>query len=227
MLRQCVLSFNSSGGYGGGAYLIGNIEARDCYIISNLANANAGGGLALRYGATARNCLIAGNTSLGPLGGGGVAFWFGGKVINCTITGNSAAPNYNKGGGLECQNAVVSYVENSIVYGNVAGSKSNYYESTVGTIRWTNSCSAPSLNDISPGTNVNNITDNPQFAGASTGNYRLARSSPCVNTGVNREWMTPQAVVLDLDGNHRIMMGTVDMGAYELVPPSGTIFTGH
>lgn len=51
------------------------------------------------------------------------------------------------------------------------------------------------------------------------GNYRLAESSPCINTGTNDPGMAWQT---DLDGNPRIYLGdsvgTVDMGCYEYVP---------
>jgi hypothetical protein len=45
------------------------------------------------------------------------------------------------------------------------------------------------------------------------GNYHLLPGSPCINTGDNSA--VPPSVVTDLDGNPRIIDGTVDMGAYE------------
>ncbi len=59
----------------------------------------------------------------------------------------------------------------------------------------------------------------PKFA-AGEGNYRLDKGSPCINTGLNQDWMTGAT---DLDGNPRILEQTVDMGAYESVPPRGTL----
>jgi hypothetical protein len=46
--------------------------------------------------------------------------------------------------------------------------------------------------------------------------YRLAAGSPCIDAGMNEDWMWG---TVDLDGNPRIFYGrfskTVDMGAYE------------
>jgi len=44
------------------------------------------------------------------------------------------------------------------------------------------------------------------------GDFRQQATSPCVDAGVNEEWMF---VVVDIGGNPRIFNGTVDMGAYE------------
>lgn len=55
------------------------------------------------------------------------------------------------------------------------------------------------------------ITTDPQFVDSVGGDYRLQSTSPCINAG-------DDALVMgttDLDGNARIVHGTVDMGAYE------------
>ena len=44
------------------------------------------------------------------------------------------------------------------------------------------------------------------------GDYRLLPSSPCIDKGINQDWMLDAT---DLAGNPRILNGTVDMGAYE------------
>jgi hypothetical protein len=59
------------------------------------------------------------------------------------------------------------------------------------------------------------------FAG---GNYRLLITSPCINAGINQDWMV---AATDLDGNPRISWGTVDMGAYEFLLPSSGPWKSH
>ena len=65
-----------------------------------------------------------------------------------------------------------------------------------------------------------NITNAPLFVDMNAGNYRLSNNSPCINTGINRDWMTNSC---DLDGRTRIRYGTVDMGCYEFIL-SGTTY---
>jgi len=71
-------------------------------------------------------------------------------------------------------------------------------------------CTTPDPGDIG------NITDPPQFVDTNSTNYRLKAVSPCINAGTNLPWMTGAK---DLDGNPRIVDGTVDMGCYEYVCP--------
>jgi len=54
------------------------------------------------------------------------------------------------------------------------------------------------------------ITNTPLFLDAAIGDYRLQSGSPCIDAGTNEVVATT-----DLDGNARIVNGTVDMGAYE------------
>jgi hypothetical protein len=57
----------------------------------------------------------------------------------------------------------------------------------------------------------NNWYGNPLFVDQSSGNLRLQSNSPCINAGGNA--FAPAGP--DLDGNPRIVGGTVDIGAYE------------
>jgi uncharacterized repeat protein (TIGR01451 family) len=59
----------------------------------------------------------------------------------------------------------------------------------------------------------------PAVAPTTTGNLRLQWGSPAVNAGDNS--LVPPGVTTDLDGAPRIVHGTVDMGAYEQLPPPG------
>ena len=63
-------------------------------------------------------------------------------------------------------------------------------------------------------TGEGNTTADPQFIDFAAGNFGLNASSPCINTGSNRDWMAGAA---DLGGFSRLdkYSGRVDMGCYE------------
>jgi len=64
-----------------------------------------------------------------------------------------------------------------------------------------------------------NITNEPLFVNEVGGEFHLQTNSPCINAGLND--YAPGAT--DLDGNPRIVGGTVDMGAYEFQFPTSVI----
>ena len=57
------------------------------------------------------------------------------------------------------------------------------------------------------------ISADPLFRGASTGDFRLVSASPCVNIGLNQDWMR---TAKDFAGNPRLAAKIVDIGAYEV-----------
>jgi hypothetical protein len=71
-----------------------------------------------------------------------------------------------------------------------------------------------------PPTGIGNITNAPLFLDTNGwADLRLQPDSPCINAG-NNAYVTGTN---DLDGNPRIMGGTVDMGAYEFQSPQSVI----
>jgi hypothetical protein len=217
VLTNCVLTGNEAlrmgwggGGSGGGAY--GGMLI-NCTLTGNQVPDGAGGGAA---DCTLNNCALAGNSVGGGIGGGASfctlnnctltgngAFQGGGAagstLNNCTLTGNSAADD---GGG-----AYGSTLNNCIVYFNMApdGAGGNYDSSSA-----LNYCCTTPL----PG-GIGNITNAPLFVNYAGGNLRLQSNSPCINSGYNAYVVGST----DLDGNPRIVGGTVDIGAYEYQTP--------
>jgi len=181
----------------------------DCVLSGNSATFMGGGA----YQGTLNNCVLSGNSAIG--GGGGVAF---GTLNNCVLTGNSA---YVGGGAYDgtlnnCTltgnsggyggGARQSTLENCIVYYNAATVGDANYDA-LSTLNY--SCATP----LPSG--VGNFDNAPLFVDPASGNWRLQPNSPCINAGSNPS--APSGT--DLDGNRRIVGGTVDVGAYEFQSP--------
>ena len=207
ILINCTLTNNWGAQEGGGAWgalLVG------CLIKNNSAG-NDGGGVA---SCIADNCLIVSNTA--SYSGGGANYY--GVLNNCSIVGNSA-PN---GGGA-------SYVtlNNCIVYYNTPNN--------CDTCDINHCCTVPVLSDIF------SITNEPMFVGMTYGDFRLQSNSLCINSGDNSCATVTNdvsqfeanhfivggdpfvAATNDLNGNPRIVGGTVDIGAFEYQTPTSVL----
>jgi hypothetical protein len=202
-VRNCVLR-NNRARDGGGVAIDNAGLVVNCVIHDNLAadgggSNGYGGGVRLLNGGTARGCLIVNNESRNY--GGGVNIWNAGRVESCTIVANTA-PN---GAGIRTRN--LGAVVNAILYDNIGLD----WQVNGSGYSYTNCCT-PNAAAL-PGSN--NIADDPQFVDPASGDYRLQAGSPCINTGLNQDWM---AGALDLDGHARVLEVTVDRGAYEVQP---------
>jgi len=147
--------------------------------------ASRGGGACI---AVLNNCVLVGNSSAN--GGGGAAFC---GLNNCTLVENSAA--MFGGGADRCvlNNCLAYY--NSAPGGNCSAN-----------FLLRNCCTTPL-----PSGNDGNFTNEPLVMDLAGGDLRLQSNSPCINSGYNAS--APAG--LDLDGNARVVNGTVDVGAYE------------
>ena len=225
---------DSCGGNGGGAYCENNGVLTNCVISGNFT-CDGGGGVwgghlfnctlsynrschfgGGAYDSTLNACLVVSNTA--DQDGGGA---YGGTLNNCLVKGNNSLMG---GGAMDAvlNNSTLTgniddgtgcvrgcTLNNCIVYGNSPG---NHSSST-----FNYSCTTPD-----PG-GTGNITNNPQFVDAASGDYRLVAGSPCIDAG-NNSYVQGTT---DLDGNPRIIGSNVDMGAYEayqglMITPAST-----
>jgi hypothetical protein len=197
---------------GGGVYC----QSTNCLVTNCVITGNAallGGGA---YSGTVVNCKVIGNSAINSGWGGGV---YNGTLINCLLTGNVAG---YRGGAA--QNATLI---NCTVIGNTGQPDSldgckiknsiSYYNSpdngdSSGDNNYFTNCCVPSVPAFN---SANIITNPPLFANLSGGDYHLNAASCCINAG-NNSFITNTT---DLDGNPRIVGGTVDIGVYEFQSP--------
>jgi len=234
-------AFFDGGGSGGGfeIYRFSTLKITNCEFIEN--SADSGGGLTLDVAysppdvvATITNCLFVGNSSTG---GGGIQFI--GKqseedvqLINSTFNGNSAV----RGGGMIMVYNASPAIKNTILWGNSATEKgpeiciTDYLPGnpTFSYCDIAGSGGSEAWNMAMGTDGGENIDADPQFVDASSGDLHLPSGSPCIDTGDNGA--VPAGVATDLDGNGRIVDGTVDRGCYEYqsvspVPPAQGIPT--
>jgi hypothetical protein len=195
-VANCLIGGNVAS-KGGGAYIADAGTLSHCRLIDNSAGSTgAGGGVFSSSGGRLQNCLISGNyAEWAP----GVYVRDGGmELVNCTISGNSSF-------GGPAVVAPTSTLWNCIVHGNNV--ETNHLE--IEGIPAAMHCCSPGL------AGAGNVTNDPQFADAAAGDYRLQAISPCIDGG-------DKAIVdwdVDLDGNQRILYGAVDMGVYEAQLP--------
>ncbi len=194
VLFNCVVSNNVAGEGGGGVFMS---VANDTLISSNRALYVGGGA----FSNALNNCLLQRNLALN--GGGS----YNSALVDCTVVSNTATGD---GGGMYGGGAT-----NSIIYYNSGQTYPNF-ESDQSLIALDYCCTTPSPKP--PGTG--NMTNEPVFVNLAGGDFHLQSSSPCINAG-NNSSVTGST---DLDGNPRIVGGTVDLGAYEFQSPDSVIF---
>lgn len=209
VVRWCTIANNFAYQSGGGVNITYSGIIENCVIVSNWqtrASAGRGGSGVFFYDGTnafLRNCLVAYNSN--ALYKGAVHCAKAGNIENCTIVSNSYYGLLVESGGRGAA------VANTIIYSNtaldVAGT--NYIVAS-------NCLSSVAL------TGTDNRIGDPAFANPA-GDFRLTAVSPCVNKGLNLEWMDGTRDVL---GNRRILERVVDIGAYEFVR-RGAIISGR
>ena len=173
--------------YGGGVWCSMYATVNNCKLTGNSANFKGGGS----YQGTLNNCTLTGNSAL--FGGGS----YNGTLNNCTVASNSAMVI---GGAYDC------VMNNCIMYFNYAPNSDPSNNPTIDSRM--NYCCTTEMPTIGTG----NITNDPQFVDVASSNFSLRCTSPCIDAGLTRSWMTNE---MDIAGRPRLMNGRVDMGANE------------
>ncbi len=204
---NCTISYNTATSNGGGLSLdSGDLALTNCILSGNTA-AN-GGGVASFLDAmlTMNNCAIIGN-SVDSMGGG--VWCSGGTLTNCTFSGNTAL----SGGAVVSDSSSIMMLVNCILWGD------RPREIEPG---WTGPLAMYS--DVQGGwAGTGNIDADPLFLDPTSGDYRLASGSPCIDAGDPA--FVPQPAETDLAGHWRLWDGDgdgvarIDMGAYEFGAP--------
>jgi len=230
IISNCLITGNFAETYGGGGISIfeSNPTITNCTITNNSTDRSGGGILQLfefENGSTITNCIIANNNAMY---GGGL---YGSQ--NCDMTITNSAIFGNNGGGVFCEwiqsltmrNCTITFNFGIDVFlDSVAGELKN-------NIIWPSSlfamgniivsyCDIAGCGGSGPGwmphcgiDGGGNIDMYPQFVNPTTGNYHLFDCSICVNAG--DPCYIPAPDETDIDGQERIMLGRVDIGADE------------
>lgn len=222
-LTNCSFSGNTAF-FGGG---VNNVSLSSTSTFTNCnfsANgANFGGGMYNNSSAPILiNCSFAANNASSQ--GGGMHNNSSSSILtNCTFAANNAS---QLGGGI-FNNASSPTLTNCIIWGNTANSNGSIYN-----INSSPGITYSLIEGASGGTgNLDGTiaSNNPLFqqmpavSPFTAGNLRLQATSPVINKGSNIADLdgtgtgtaTIADIANDLDGNARIQLGTVDMGAYE------------
>ena len=206
VISECVFDGNMTRWEAGGLRFG---TAIDCTFYRNKADWGAG----QRFG-SAEACLFEGNAAAAS--GGGMS---DGSAVRCEFKANTAVQD--GGGAHKSRVEACLFTDNRSARGaglnqgkavNCTFSGNNSTNG-VGAVRFSelnNSISWPDgwAADCEVSASCSN---DPIFAGADHGDYRLSGTSPCLNAGNN----ALVSGTVDMDGDERIAFSVVDQGAYE------------
>jgi hypothetical protein len=165
---------------------------------------------------TIRNNVVRNSNQHGIVMGTWYSNTDGSSVYNINAYNNTFYGNNNGVVIRPMQSATVNW-ENNIVANNA----NNY----VNTLNWNPGNTDYNLyfgGNTGPGTH--NVTSDPLFHNAATGDLSLKSGSPAINTG-DPSTLASVAGAVDFAGNPRIIGGRIDIGAYEYTtgaPPPTT-----
>ncbi|MCH8149545.1 MAG: right-handed parallel beta-helix repeat-containing protein, partial [Planctomycetes bacterium] len=245
-ISNCLFESNGALSRGGALKVNGGVLVMSrCRFISNFA-LGRGGAVSIRSGAalTQINCAFyensAENAGAFYIGNDSVA-----EMVNCVFDGNLAWGIPSFGGAIYVWTSSILTLTNCTLAHNIADRGGVLYSAAVNTltltnsILWDNGGDPINVQNGVPTTNYNciegfgpplvgvgNIAFDPLFVdpdgaddivGTEDDDLRLHECSPAINVGDNAG--IPVGVATDLDGNPRIVEGTVGLGAYEYQMP--------
>jgi len=211
-ISNCTFNNNWAGSSGGAVYNQNSSPIIiNCTFISNSTNNNGGAILNNTFSnPVITNSAFINNSS--NAGGGMSNSSSNPTITNCTFYGNSASST----GGFMFNYQSNPTIKNCIVWGN---------SNAIANLSSTPAVSYTLIQGGFIGTG--NLNVNPLFVNAAdpagvdgihrTGDdgLRVQTSSPAINTGSNAA--IPSGITTDIVGVNRILNGTVDMGAYEVL----------
>lgn len=220
-ITNCIITYNTSGGEGGGISCSGqNPTISNCIISYNFSSSNGGGICCRENSPTIIDCKISFNTSNGS--GGGVFSYGNGHptITNCTIDNNTAHSGGGiYGGGFYPLDWPSTTITNCTISDNVASESVGGIYQSYGTTTITNCiCWGNTPNEISGSATVTYSDVEGGYAGDGNidvdplldGNYHLTADSPCIDAGTSEG-----APDHDIDGDPRPLGADFDMGSDE------------
>jgi hypothetical protein len=168
-------------------------------------------GITATHDVTVRNNVILNSKQEGIVIGTWYSNTDGSSVYNINVWNNTFYNN--NGGNIVIRPMTSSTVtwQNNITYCSTGCS--NY----INTLGWNPGNAGYNLYAGGGGTGPgnNNVTSDPLFVNASSGNLSLQSASPAINAG-NPSSSTTFVGTVDFSGNPRIVGGQIDIGAYEV-----------
>jgi hypothetical protein len=203
----------------------------DCQFDANYTLSGDGGAVEIdQSSGFFVNCIFDSNSAAGTGYGSGGAVYNDNdsfaSFINCTLAGNSASAG---AGAIFNQSSSTSTLTNCIIYSNSALTggeiSSDATSSSLVTFCDIDQSAPEGLGHYYA---YDDIDADPQFfrnpksnGPSDLGNLRLRAGSPAINIGSNAA-INATGATTDIEGNTRILGGSVDTGAYEF----GTVWTG-
>jgi hypothetical protein len=195
IMNNVIRENSSENGQGGGMWIV---NTTDTVIVQNLFYGNTGsqgGAVYLSVPNSTGTLVLVNNTIIGGPGTAeGSALWVGGFDSFLQFYNNLMI-------GLAGQNAV----DCDATYSSQPPTFTNNDAYSSGGTGLEGTCAGQSNEN-------GNISLNPLFLNPKHAGYQLRSDSPAINAG---DVSAPDLPEKDLDGNPRIVNGTVDIGAYE------------
>ena len=180
------------------------------------------------------NCLVADN--FGGLSGGVIVSNAQAEFVNCTIVNNHTAELTPWATGLSGFGSDFT-VDNTIMWGNLFFTGENNNLEGIGgeaaQLSQENSSLSVNFSDVEGWSGdlggVGNVGVDPRFVDAVNGDLHVQDRSPVIDVGSNAA--LPEDLLLDLDGNLRVVDGNgdqssiVDMGAYEFPGDVASVYS--